>query len=128
LEAEVKVLGRWVAVALLALLVVPVFATKSHKVTLKGTLVDVSCATERASDLDSLRAKHTRKCLQMPDCDKSGFAILTADNQVLRFDDAGNDKARKLIAATVREKQWDIKVSGRLEGDTLTVSKLTLLP
>lgn len=121
-----KVLGR--TVLLLVLVASPVFAAKGHKVTLKGVLVDVSCATERASDLDSLRAKHTRKCLQMPDCDKSGFALLTPDNKVLRFDDAGNDKARKLIAATERDKEWNIKVAGRLDGDTLTVSKLTLLP
>ena len=121
-----KYLGR--TVLLLVLVASPVFAAKGHKVTLKGTLVDVSCATERANDLDSLRLKHTRKCLQMPDCDKSGFALLTADNKVLRFDDRGNETARKLIASTDREKQWDIKVSGRLDGDTLTVSKLTLLP
>ncbi len=121
-----KYLGR--TVLMLLLVASPLFAAKGHKVTLKGTLVDVSCATERANDLDSLRAKHTRKCLQMPDCEKSGFALLTADNKVLRFDDKGNETARKLIAATDREKEWNIKVSGRLEGDTLTVSKLTLLP
>jgi hypothetical protein len=122
----VKFLGR--TVLLLLLVAAPLFAAKGHKVTLKGTLVDVSCATDRASDLDSLRAKHTRKCLQMPDCDKSGFALLTAGNKVLRFDEKGNETARKLIAATDRDKQWDVKVSGRLDGDTLTVSKLTLLP
>lgn len=121
-----KFLGR--TVLMVVLLAAPVFAAKGHKVTLKGTLVDVSCATDRANDLDGLRLKHTRKCLQMPDCDKSGFALLTADNKVLRFDDKGNDQARKLIAATDREKEWGIKVSGRLDGDTLTVKKLTLLP
>jgi hypothetical protein len=125
-EAEVKFLGR--TVLMLVLVASPLFGAKGHKVTLKGTLVDVSCATDRSSDLDSLRVKHTRKCLQMPDCDKSGFALLTADNKVLRFDDQGNETARKLIAATDREKEWSIKVSGRLDGDTLTVSKLTLLP
>ncbi len=117
-----------VTVLLLVLVAAPSFAAKGHKVTLKGTLVDVSCATDRSNDLDSLRIKHTRKCLQMPDCDKSGVALLTADNKVLRFDDKGNETARKLIVATDREKQWNIKVSGRLDGDTLTVSKLTLLP
>src|SRR4051812_48674428 len=75
-------------------------AAASKKVSLEGTLVDVACATERAGDLEALGIKHTKKCLQMPDCDKSGFAVLTADDKVIPFDAAGNDLARKLIAQT----------------------------
>jgi hypothetical protein len=115
-------------VSLLLLLALPAVAAHGHKVTLRGVLVDVACATERANDLAGLRAKHTRKCLQMPECDKSGFALLTADDRVLRFDDAGNARARQLIAATERETQWQVTVSGRLDGDTLAVRKLALVP
>ncbi len=120
---------RSIALVVIVLLALPALAAgKGKKVTLKGTLVDISCANERANDLDSLRVKHTRKCLQMPDCDKSGFALLTDDNKVLKFDDDGNASARKLIAGTDREKDWTITVQGRLEGDTLSVKKLTLAP
>jgi hypothetical protein len=121
--------SRGIALVVILVLALPALAAgKGKKVTLKGTLVDVSCATERANDLDSLRVKHTRKCLQMPDCDKSGFALLTADDKVLKFDEAGNTRARALIAATDREKDWAVTVSGKLDGDTLAVKKLTLAP
>ena len=102
-------------------------APKPRKVTLKATLIDISCATERAGDLDTLRIKHTRKCLQMPECEKSGFGLLTSDNKVIRFDAAGNEKAKALIASTQQEKELQVKVSGRLEGDLLTVKKLSLV-
>jgi hypothetical protein len=103
-------------------------AADGHKVTLQGTLVDIACATERSSDLDSLRIKHTRKCLLMPECQKSGYGVLTPNNQVLRFDAAGNERAHALITGTDREKELHVKVSGRQTGDMLTVRKLALAP
>ena len=121
-------LSRALVVTLLVLAALPALAAKGKKVTLSGVLVDVSCATERAGDLDGLRIKHTKKCLQMPDCDKSGFALLTADNKVIRFDEAGNQQARALIANTEKERDWQVKVSGRLDGEALAVKKLTLAP
>jgi hypothetical protein len=118
-----------ITIALLLLLApLSTLAASGRKVTLQGTLVDIACATERASDLDSLRVKHTRKCLQMPECEKSGFGVLTADNQVLHFDGPGNERARALIAGTDREKELHVKVSGRLDGDALAVKKLALVP
>ena len=102
-------------------------APKPRKVTLTATLIDISCATERADDLATLRIKHTRKCLQMPECEKSGFGLLTSDNKVIRFDAAGNEKAKALIASTQQEKEIQVKASGRLEGDLLTVKKLSLV-
>jgi len=121
-------IGR-VALALFLLLAPAAsLAASGRKVTIKGTLVDMACAAERVNDLDSLRSKHTRKCLQMPACDKSGFGVLTEDDRVLRFDAAGNDRARALIAGTQRDKQLLVKVSGRLDGETLVVRKLALRP
>jgi hypothetical protein len=116
------------AVAILLLSSFAASAAAGKKVTMKAMLVDISCATERANDLDTLRVKHTRKCLQMPECEKSGFGVLTSDNKVLRFDAAGNEQAKALIAATQQEKDLQVKVSGRLEGDVLTVKKLALVP
>jgi hypothetical protein len=101
-------------------------AAAGKKTTLDGVLVDVACATERSNDLSTLGIKHTKKCLQMPDCDKSGFALLTKDNKVLQFDEAGNGLARKLIAQTDREKDWRVKVSGKLDGDKVAVRKLAI--
>jgi hypothetical protein len=47
---------------------------------------------------------------------------------VIRFDEAGNQQARTLIAKTEKERDWQVKVSGRLDGEALAVKKLTLAP
>src|SRR6266571_2280539 len=62
-----------------------------------GYLIDVACATDRKNNLSKLGPEHTRKCLQMPACQNSGYALLTEELQVLRFDHRGNDLARKLL-------------------------------
>lgn len=99
---------------------------EGKKVKLKGHLVDVQCAAEQKDDLDYLRKKHSRSCFQMPACVKSGYALLTPDDRVLRFDAAGNDLAKKMIAEANKEKDYRITVRGRLAGDQIQVSKLSL--
>jgi hypothetical protein len=122
-------LMKKLAITSLLLLTFAPFTTakdSAQKVTLKGDLVDVSCATDEADQLPELREKHSKKCLQMPACVKSGYAVLTGDDKVYKFDDKGNDEAKKLIASTDKDKKWKIVVKGKLEGDQLSVSKLEL--
>ena len=92
----------------------------------KGFLVDLACAKEDGQKAD-FGAKHSKDCLQMPDCDKSGFAVLTDDKKVIRFDKAGNDQARKFIS-TLKDGQKNIKVTvtGSVKGDQMTVNKIEL--
>jgi len=111
---------------LLLSLSLPLSAASGKKVKIKGHLVDISCASEKTDDLDYMRTKHTKQCFEMPACVKSGFAILTPDNKVIRFDEKGNELAKKLIDATQasENKDWSIEVRGRLDGETLNVNKL----
>lgn len=99
---------------------------EGKKVKLKGHLVDIQCAAEQKDDLDYLRTKHSRSCFQMPACVKSGYALLTPDDQVLKFDAAGNEMAKKLIADAKKEKDYRITVRGRLSGDQIKVQRLDL--
>ena len=101
-------------------------AAKSKKVKLKGHLVDVACSIEQKDDLDYMRKEHSKSCFLMPACVKSGYAILTADNQVIRFDEAGNKLAIALIERTNKDKDWRISIQGKQDGDTVTVTRLTL--
>ena len=71
--------------------------------TVKGYLVDLACAKEDGSKAD-FGAKHTKGCLQMEDCEKSGYGVLTEDKKVIRFDKAGNEQAKKFIAALTNKK------------------------
>ena len=48
--------------------------------TVKGYLVDLACAKEEGRKRTSA-AKHTKGCLQMDDCEKSGYGVLTDDKK-----------------------------------------------
>jgi len=88
---------------------------------MKGYLVDVACSNERAKELPTLGTVHTKKCLQMPDCERSGYAVLTPDRKIIKFDAAGNEEAKKLIAASSRQKDFQISVTGRVQKDMMAV-------
>ena len=93
--------------------------------TLSGYLVDVSCATEDGAK-PGFGTKHSKKCLQMPECEESGYALLTADNKVIKFDKAGNATAKQFIAKTDKDKDWKVNVTGDVTGDNMTVQSLEL--
>jgi hypothetical protein len=63
------------------------------------SVVDVACSKKVAADADS----HTRDCALK--CKESGFAIVTADNQVLKLDADGNAKVLKQLNASFAGKR-----------------------
>src|SRR5438270_11980096 len=85
--------------------------------TWNGTLVDVMC---KGKDL----ASHTTKC--GIGCAKSGFGLVLADGKFVKFDESGNAKALAALKATSKEKDLKAKVSGALDGDTVTVGSIEL--
>jgi hypothetical protein len=93
--------------------------------TVKGYLVDLSCAKEEGQKA-GFGAKHTKGCLQMDDCEKSGYGVMTDDKKVIRFDKAGNEEAKKFIAALTKKSDIKVAVDGAVNGESMTVSKITL--
>jgi hypothetical protein len=93
--------------------------------TVKGYLVDLSCAAEEGSK-PGFGAKHSKDCLQMDDCAKSGYGVLTDDKKVIKFDKAGNEQAKKFIADLKKAKDIKVNVAGNVSGETMTVSKIEL--
>lgn len=93
--------------------------------TVKGHLVDLACAAEDGQKA-GFGAKHTKDCLQMPECVKSGYGVLTADKKVIKFDAAGNEQAKKFIAEMKATKDVKVDVTGAVTGDSMTVSKIVL--
>lgn len=91
-----------------------------------GFLIDLACARERKDKEPSLGEEHTKKCMQMPACDRSDFGILTDSNQLLRFDEDGNRRVRRLLERTKREKRLYCVVWGRRSDDILNVSRMEL--
>jgi hypothetical protein len=106
---------------------IPSLASDAHQdLTIKGYLIDVACLNQRSSELSTLGPKHTKKCLAMPPCERSGYAVLTSDQKVFKFDSKGNEEAKRLIHSAKRETDFRIVVNGNVIGDKISVIKLRL--
>jgi hypothetical protein len=116
---------------LLALLAAPVIAQEeapaSLKSPLRGYLVDLFCARERAKEGVTLGEVHTRMCLQMPPCESSGYAVMTMDHQILKFDAKGNDKVKKMLDKTTQNSNFVVMVWGKIDEDEIEVRKIDLV-
>ncbi|HEY6971183.1 MAG TPA: hypothetical protein VJA94_18380 [Candidatus Angelobacter sp.] len=91
-----------------------------------GYLIDLACARERKDDEPDLGPKHTKKCMQMPACDRSGFGLLTDANDLLPFDENGNIRVRALLQQTNQTGHLRVVVQGTKTNDVLQVTKIQL--
>jgi hypothetical protein len=62
----------------------------------------------------------------MDECAKSGYGVLTDDNKIIMFDAAGNQQAKTFIAGLKKDKDLKVSVTGALNGQSMTVSKIEL--
>jgi hypothetical protein len=131
-----KSLGRifYIGCCVLGLLTVNArsadMGTKSRPVeSVRGYLVDTVCVKEEAAQLAHLGVKHTRKCLQMPACQESGYALLlpSHNNDVLRFDKRGNQLAAKLVNGRHAEGGWLLQATGKRNGEEFAVATLEII-
>ena len=93
--------------------------------SVKGYLVDIACATDEGQRPD-FGIKHSKKCLQMPECASSGYGVLTEDKKVIFFDKDGSEKARKFIDSVTKSNDIKVTVTGTLQRDHMTVSQIEL--
>lgn len=115
--------------ALVFFLVLPISAKEakhSSAGAFTGYLIDLTCARERKKDETDLGEKHTKKCMQMPICDRGGFGLLTDSNELLVFDEEGNRKVRLLLQQTNQESHLRAVVTGAKSNDVVKVSKIKL--
>ena len=62
----------------------------------------------------------------MPACQKSGYGIFTWDQKFLAFDAAGNRKALELIKTSKKLDDFEVEVTGTVEGDIIKVESIKL--
>jgi hypothetical protein len=80
---------------------------------------------EEAAQLAELGLKHTKKCLAMPACRESGYALLlSSNNNVLHFDKRGNVLAARLVNGHRAESGWLLRATGKRTGDQFAVATL----
>jgi hypothetical protein len=107
---------------LVSLLAVGLMSSSALAADFKNVaVVDVACSKKVAADADS----HTRDCALM--CEKSGFAIVTADKKVLKFDTNGNAKVLEQLKASDKADHLRVNVTGDVKGDTIEVTSVKLL-
>ena len=92
---------------------------------IQGYLVDIACASEEGQRAN-FGVKHSKGCLQMPDCASSGYGLLTDDKKIIKFDAASNEKAKQFIADMQKHNDIKVNVTGSMNGERMTVSKIEL--
>ncbi|MBZ0189543.1 MAG: hypothetical protein K8F91_25070 [Candidatus Obscuribacterales bacterium] len=66
---------------------------------------------------------HTKSCLLMPACKKSGYTLYTEGNWLM-LDERGNKLAIEVIKASKRESEFFVEVEGRQTKDLIKVSRI----
>ncbi|HTA45117.1 MAG TPA: hypothetical protein VK789_21870 [Bryobacteraceae bacterium] len=105
---------------------------------IKGVLMDNMCSGKADLRISGatgtlvggriVAEAHTKECLLMPQCQKSGYGVYTSDNKFLKFDEAGNRKALAAIKASTRLDDFEVEVTGEVKDDTIKVATLKILP
>jgi hypothetical protein len=114
------------------------FVSAAGDQDVKGVLMDQKCSGTADLHISGatgalvggriVAEAHTRQCLLMPECEKSGYGIYTSDNKFLKFDEAGNRKAVAAIKAAMRIDDMEVEVTGQIKDDTIKVATLKILP
>jgi hypothetical protein len=112
--------------------------TAAGEQDVKGVLMDQKCSGTADLHISGatgalvggriVAEAHTRQCLMMPECEKSGYGVYTSDNKFLKFDEAGNRKALAAIKATTRIDDMEVEVTGQVKDETIKVATLKILP
>ena len=102
-------------------------ASNGKRIHVRGHLIDNACWNEADhKDDPKFLHEHTKNCLQMPDCIKSGYSVVTAQGQVYKMDAASNASTTAWIEATKHEDNWLVDVKGHLRDGKLNVQKIQL--
>ena len=103
---------------------------------IKGILIDKECSAKAEEHVLPtgivggmvVAEAHTRECALMPSCQKSGYGVFTWDQKFLSFDAAGNREALAALKNSKKLVNLEVEVTGEIQGDTIKVQSLKLLP
>jgi hypothetical protein len=118
------------------LLVAVVAAEIASAATFEGVIVDKACSPKMELRIVSpgntmvggmvSAEAHTKECLLMPECQKSGYGLYTRDNKFYALDAEGSRRALALIKASTKLVDFEVDVTGEVQGDTLKVATIKL--
>ncbi len=120
-----KTLSLLTIVSLLVLLFQVVAVAEDH--LFEQYLLDVDCAnkfiTDDGTNLTTNPEKHTVACLKKPSCMASGYGVIIRNKKTgyytfYKFDNKGDEIAKKLFEVTKKIDNLLIKVRGTIDKET----------
>lgn len=115
---------RWMTLTAAVAMLTTMTLAQGAAQTITGTLIDNECANPKMTQADL--AKHDKSCLQMDECENAGYAVMTADGNLFKFDDKGNAMAKAQLAASTKTNDFKVTVMGSPKGDVFAVTSLTI--
>jgi len=103
---------------------------------LEQYLVDVDCAnkaiTDDGTNLRTNPEKHTVACLKKPSCMASGYGVIIRHKETdkytfSKFDEKGDEIAKKLIEAIKKTNNMLIKVRGTMDKESEIIKVKSLV-
>ncbi len=115
------------AFAIILALAFVLYAQGAKTVKIDGYIIDNACAASHVKDANfgERVKKHSTSCALSPNCAESGYVVYTADAKLYKLDKAGNKSAEQLLKETDTKMGVQVSVEGTVDGDTITVSKIT---
>ena len=84
--------------------------TTPEAITLKGTLIDDTCAGANSADLADFIKTHTKQCALMSGCISSSYSIY-ADGKLYKFDELSSNKVTEFLRK--EENKLDVVVTAQ---------------
>jgi len=115
------------AFAIILALAFVLYAQGAKTVKIDGYIIDNACAASHVRDANfgERVKKHSTSCALSPNCAESGYEVYTADAKLYKLDKAGNKSAGQLLKETDTKMGVQVSVEGTIDGDTISVSKIT---
>ena len=115
------------AVAAIFAILIVLQAQTPKTVKVEGNVIDNACAGAHSKDADfgAWVKKHSTSCALMDSCVTSGYAVLTSDAKLYKFDKAGNESTEAILRATATKSGLAVVVEGTIDGDVIKVTKIT---
>ena len=118
-----KKLAIFLAISALSVLLFQVVAIAEDHV-FEQYLLDVDCAnkaiTDDGTNLRTNPENHTVACLKKPSCMASGYGVIIRNKETgkydfYKFNEKGDELARKLLETTKKTDNMKIKVRGTID-------------
>ncbi len=129
--------GYFLSLSVAALLGGVSLGASEPAVKIEGILMDKHCAPEAELRIEQpprlfeggrvVAEAHTRDCLLRAECRQSGYVVYTNDDKFLSLDAEGNRKALEAIRASKKLDDFEVAITGQVQGDTIKVRSLTIL-